>query len=156
MINISSEFNNYSYSFNRTLSSDIVLPYNKSDIDIGVNELANGNNFNTSLDYLQSNLFYLYSVSKYANPNLPKQYKGWLGNYTPTKQDLEVTIRGEFFKSAIYNNSDGSVNPNSIPYFYISDKNNNTYKFAYEVEGIKNPASELVPSSFESNIDELD
>jgi hypothetical protein len=153
MINISSEFNNYSYSFNRTLSSDIVLPYNKSDIDIGVNELANGNNFNTSLDYLQSNLFYLYSVSKYANPNLPKQYKGWLGNYTPTKQDLEVTIRGEFFKSAIYNNSDGSVNPNSIPYFYLSDKNNNTYKFAYEVEGIKNPASELVPSSFESNID---
>ena len=62
MINISTEFNDYSYSFNRTLSSVIELPYNKSDIEIGVNELANGYNFNTSLDLLQSNLLYLYSV----------------------------------------------------------------------------------------------
>ena len=58
MINISSEFSNYNYTFNRTLSSEIALPYNKENIEIGVNELANGYNFNTSLDYLQSNLNY--------------------------------------------------------------------------------------------------
>ena len=64
MINISTEFNDYSYSFNRTLSSVIELPYNKSDIEIGVNELANGYNFNTSLDLLQSNL---YTFIQYQN-----------------------------------------------------------------------------------------
>ena len=80
MINISTEFENYNYSFNRSLSSIIDLPYQLKDVELGVNELANGFNFNKSLDFLQSNLMYLYSVSKFANPDLPKNYKGWLGS----------------------------------------------------------------------------
>ena len=138
MINISSEFTNYNYTFNRTLSSEIALPYNKENIEIGVNELANGYNFNTSLDYLQSNLNYLYSVSKYANPNLPKQYKGWLGNYIPTNQDLNVSIRSEIFT---INNISNNVL--SIPYFYITDKNNNVYKFRYRYNNNINPETNL-------------
>jgi len=145
MINISTEFNDYSYSFNRTLSSVIELPYNKSDIEIGVNELANGYNFNTSLDLLQSNLLYLYSVSKYANPDLPKQYQGWLGTYYPSFTDLNVTIRGNFFYSGVTFNDDGSVNTNSIPYFYISDKDGNNYNFVFTYNDNYNPKVEFLP-----------
>ncbi len=59
MINISTEFTNYGYTFNRSLSSVIELPYNKSEVLLGVNELVNGYNFNSSVNKIQSNLMYL-------------------------------------------------------------------------------------------------
>ena len=42
MIKISEEFKKYNYSFNRTLSSNIVLPFNEYDVTLGVNELVTG------------------------------------------------------------------------------------------------------------------
>ena len=71
MINISTEFTDYGYTFNRSLSSVIQLPYTKDEVLLGVNELVNGYNFNSSIDKLQSNLMYLYSVSKIARTHAP-------------------------------------------------------------------------------------
>lgn len=153
MINISTEFNNYNYSFNRTLSSAIELPYNKSDIELGVNELANGFNFNNSIDFLQSNLIYLYSVSKYANPDIPKQYKGWLGTYYPSLVDLNVNIKGNFFYSGVNFNSDGGVNKNSIPYFYISNSSGEIFNFIFTYNDLYNPSVEFLPAGQNYTID---
>ena len=93
MINISDEFKKYTYTFNRSLSSDIVLPYDKNDTLLGVNELVNGYNFNSSLDKLQSNLMYLYSVSKLADPDIPTNYEGYIGTTSVGGDKLEIQIK---------------------------------------------------------------
>ena len=93
MINIDKIFEQSEYSFNRSLSSPVELPYTENDILIGVNELANGVNYNNSILKLQSNLIYLYSVSKYSNPDLPVDYKGWLGTKEVSGNVLDVKIK---------------------------------------------------------------
>jgi len=93
MINIDTIFEQSEYWFNRSLSSPVKLPYTEDDILIGVNELANGTNYNSSVLKLQSNLIYLYSVSKYSNPDLPVNYKGWLGTKQTGGNNLNVKIK---------------------------------------------------------------
>ena len=55
MIKISTEFDKLDYTFNRSLSTVVTLPYNKDDVLLGVNELVNGYNFNSCVEKLQSN-----------------------------------------------------------------------------------------------------
>ena len=49
MIKISTEFDKLDYTFNRSLSTVVTLPYDKDDVLLGVNELVNGYNFNSKL-----------------------------------------------------------------------------------------------------------
>jgi len=146
MINISTEFENYNYSFNRSLSSIIELPFQQKDIELGVNELANGVNFNNSLDLLQSNLMYLYSVSKFANPELPRNYKGWIGSSDDkTGKPLDIKIKGNFFRSGLKFNSDGEVISNLIPYFYLTNYNGQITNIIFTYNGIYNPEVVFMP-----------
>ena len=116
MIKISEEFKKYDYSFNRGLSSVISLPFSKNDILLGANELVNGDNFNNSLYKLQSNLMYLYSVSKFANPDLPTLYNGFLANASldAGSQNLDVVI-GNF--TTYTTAKEQSERRENIPYF---------------------------------------
>jgi len=151
MIKISEEFKKYNYTFSRSLSTDIVLPYQLSDLLIGVNELANGKNFNGVLDKLQSNLMYLYSVSKYANPDLPRKYVGWVGrskNSDGVKMD--VKIEGKIFKSGLQFDPINNIITNSIPYFYFTDYTNDTYSVIFTYEGNVNPKTLNLPFSKKS------
>ena len=149
MINISEEFKKSNYSFNRSLSSDISLPYTYQDIEIGVNELSNYYNLNTSLEKLQSNLLYLYSVSKFSNPDLPISYRGWIGTNLNLSKKLYVQIRNLQLNTAVKFENDnifGKVFDFTIPYFSILDSNNNTYNFIYSWNGTVNPETLLLPS----------
>ena len=155
MISISEEFKKYNYTFNRSLSSDITLPYVENDILVGVNELANGTNFNTSLNLLQSNLMYLYSISKFANPDLPKDYKGWMGKKIDTENStkLKVTLTGTFFRSGLQFNADGSVNANTIPYFTIRNYDGKNHNFIFTwTSDTKNPAVDNLPNGTDHTI----
>jgi hypothetical protein len=144
MVNISTEFERYEYSFNRSLSSSMILPYVKSDIEIGVNEIANNSNINTSLDKLQSNLMYLYSLSKFANPNLPANYVGWLSTAISSRSYLNITFKGKFFVSGVQTDT-GGVIQTTIPYFNITDGNGNNYNFVFTYNGLTNPGVEYLP-----------
>ena len=121
MINISTEFTNYGYTFNRSLSSVIELPYNKSEVLLGVNELVNGYNFNSSVNKIQSNLMYLYSISKLANPDLPHLYEGFIGTSCDNCPNLEVSIRN-FTPYSMAVQANDNENLNQMPYFYVSDE----------------------------------
>ena len=147
MINISTEFENYNYSFNRSLSSIIDLPYQLKDVELGVNELANGFNFNKSLDFLQSNLMYLYSVSKFANPDLPKNYKGWLGSSENNNlgKVMFVYLKGNFFRSGLKFDSDGNVIANLIPYFYLTNYDSTTINIIFTYNNVYNPEVDFLP-----------
>jgi len=147
MINISTEFENYNYSFNRSLSSIIDLPYQLKDVELGVNELANGFNFNKSLDFLQSNLMYLYSVSKFANPDLPKNYKGWLGSSENNNlgKVMSVYLKGNFFRSGLKFDSDGNVIANLIPYFYLTNYDGTTINIIFIYNNVYNPEVDFLP-----------
>ena len=147
MINISTEFENYNYTFNRSLSSIIELPFQFEDIQLGVNELANGFNFNNSLDSLQSNLMYLYSVSKFANPDLPKNYKGWLGSSESTEngKEMSVYLKGQFFRSGLKFDSNGEVIADLIPYFYLSDNNGILTNIIFTFNNVYNPRVDNLP-----------
>jgi len=147
MINISTEFENYNYSFNRSLSSIIDLPYQLKDVELGVNELANGFNFNKSLDFLQSNLMYLYSVSKFANPDLPKNYKGWLGSSENNNlgKVMSVYLKGNFFRSGLKFDSDGNVIANLIPYFYLTNYDGTTINIIFTYNNVYNPEVDFLP-----------
>jgi len=132
MINISDEFKKYTYTFNRSLSSDIVLPYDKNSTLLGVNELVNGYNFNSSLDKLQSNLMYLYSVSKLADPDIPTNYEGYIGTTSVGGDKLEIQIKNftpyDVAKAA-YNNGDSDYS--QMPYFTVTDEDNKSYGVFY-------------------------
>jgi hypothetical protein len=147
MINISTEFENYNYSFNRSLSSIIDLPYQLKDVELGVNELANGFNFNKSLDFLQSNLMYLYSVSKFANPDLPKNYKGWLGSSENNNlgKVMFVYLKGNFFRSGLKFDSDGNVIASLIPYFYLTNYDGTTINIIFTYNNVYNPEVDFLP-----------
>jgi hypothetical protein len=147
MINISEEFANYDYTFNRTLSSIIELPYNRSDIELGVNELVNSHNFNTSLDNLQSNLMYLYSISKFANPDLPRQYNGWVGTGPSSVGiSLNVVIYSINLVSVVKFDDAGDVIPYTIPYFYFKNSNNINYNFIFSYNETVNPDTTYLPT----------
>ena len=152
MVSISTEFEDYSYSFNRSLSSSMELPYSKTDVELGVNELANGHNFNISLDKLQSNLMYLYSLSKFASPNLPRQYVGWLSTAISAEQYLNVRLKGKFFVSGIQTEASGVI-ATTIPYFNITDGNNNNYNFIFTYNGEANPGIAFLPVGTTYTID---
>lgn len=132
MIKISDEFKKYTYTFNRSLSSDIVLPYDKNSTLLGVNELVNGYNFNSSLDKLQSNLMYLYSVSKLADPDIPTNYEGYIGTTSVGGDKLEIQIKNftpyDVAKAA-YNNGDSDYS--QMPYFTVTDEDNKSYGVFY-------------------------
>ena len=143
MIKISEEFKKYDYSFNRGLSSVISLPFSKNDILLGANELVNGDNFNNSLYKLQSNLMYLYSVSKFANPDLPTLYNGFLANASldAGSQNLDVVI-GNF---TTYNTAKEQFERReNIPYFYVTDNNNKTTIILYTYNGVYNSDADSV------------
>ena len=145
MINISTEFTNYGYTFNRSLSSVIELPYNKSEVLLGVNELVNGYNFNSSVNKIQSNLMYLYSISKLANPDLPHLYEGFIGTSCDNCPNLEVSIRN-FTPYSMAVQANDNENLNQMPYFYVSDEENNSFVIAYSYNGI-NPAIDDLPGT---------
>ena len=132
MINISDEFKKYTYTFNRSLSSDIVLPYDKNSTLLGVNELVNGYNFNSSLDKLQSNLMYLYSVSKLADPDIPTDYEGYIGTTSVGGDKLEIQIKNftpyDVAKAAY---KDGDSDYSQMPYFTVTDEDNKSYGVFY-------------------------
>ena len=140
MINISTEFTDYGYTFNRSLSSVIQLPYTKDEVLLGVNELVNGYNFNSSIDKLQSNLMYLYSVSKIAQPNLPKLYEGFIGRATYATQKTEVILKN-LTPYSLAVTAHSNENLDEMPYFYVEDENNKTFTIAYDYYGI-NPSAE--------------
>lgn len=142
MINISTEFTNYGYTFNRTLSSVIQLPFEENEILLGVNELVNGYNFNSSVDKLQSNLMYLYSVSKLANPDLPQLYEGFIGTACIECPKMEVSIKNftPYTKAVEANDNE---NLDEMPYFYLSDHENNSYIIAYDYNGVNPITNDL-------------
>ncbi len=147
MIKISEEFKKYDYSFNRTLSSNIVLPFDEYDVTLGVNELVTGNNFNNIINKFQSNLMYLYSVSKFCNPNLPENYLGFIGT-TKSKADgknLDIQI-SNFTTHSQSQNAVTNGLYNDIPYFYITDNNNVTTIISYKYAGYVNPDLQSVVS----------
>jgi len=147
MIKISEEFKKYNYSFNRTLSSNIVLPFNEYDVTLGVNELVTGNNFNNILNKFQSNLMYLYSVSKFCNPNLPQDYLGFIGT-TKSKEDgtnLDIQISNCTTHTQAKNAVTNGLY-NDIPYFYITDNDNVTTIISYGYAGYFNPELQSVTS----------
>jgi len=140
MINISTEFTDYGYTFNRSLSSVIELPYTKDEVLLGVNELVNGYNFNSSINKLQSNLMYLYSVSKIAQPSLPKLYEGFIGKATYATQKTEIILKN-LTPYSLAVTAHANENLDQMPYFYVEDENNKTYTVAYDYYGI-NPSAE--------------
>jgi len=153
MINIDKIFEQSEYSFNRSLSSPVELPYTENDILIGVNELANGVNYNNSILKLQSNLIYLYSVSKYSNPDLPVDYKGWLGTKEVSGNVLDVKIKNIQLYSVIKRDDNGKVIPSTIPYIYITNHKNETFIFQFLRDGISNPDTILLPSGIVEVLD---
>lgn len=155
MINISTYFTNYNFKFNRNVNSSIELPYSREDVEIGVNELANGENFNTSLNKIQTNLMYMYSMSKLANPNLPKQYSGWIGPKATNGDSLSVKLRNIELYSVVKYDSNNDAIPQTIPYFSIQDSNRNTYNIIFTVNEVRNPKAEtsLLPVGTEYTIE---
>ena len=153
MINIDKIFEQSDYSFNRSLSSPVKLPYTENDILIGVNELANGVNYNTSVLKLQSNLIYLYSVSKYSNPDLPVNYKGWLGTKQTGGTNLNVKIKNIQLYNVIKRDNQGNVIPSTIPYIYITNHLNETFIFQFVRDGISNPDTILLPTGIVEVLD---
>ena len=138
MIKISTEFDKLDYTFNRSLSTVVTLPYDKDDVLLGVNELVNGYNFNSCVEKLQSNLMYLYSVSKLADPNLPIQYDGVIGTATDSGKHLDIGIKNftPYTQGvAAYNIEDYS----EMPYFYVADSDNNVHTIVFSYEGAVNP-----------------
>ena len=138
MIKISTEFDKLDYTFNRSLSTVVTLPYDKDDVLLGVNELVNGYNFNSCVEKLQSNLMYLYSVSKLADPNIPTQYEGFIGTATDSGEYLDIGIKNFTpYRQGVaaFEIEDYS----EMPYFYVSDSDNNTYNIVYSYGGKVNP-----------------
>ena len=133
MINISTEFTDYGYTFNRSLSSVIELPYTKDEVLLGVNELVNGYNFNSSINKLQSNLMYLYSVSKIAQPSLPKLYEGFIGKATYATQKTEIILKN-LTPYSLAVTAHANENLDQMPYFYVEDENNKTNWFVLHAE----------------------
>ena len=156
MIKISTEFDKLDYTFNRSLSTVVTLPYNKDDVLLGVNELVNGYNFNSCVEKLQSNLMYLYSVSKLADPNLPTQYEGFIGTATYSGDYLDIGIMN--FTPYTQGVEAFTIKDNSeMPYFYVTDSDNNTHNIVFSYEGAVNPdtTDDTIPSGTTTTI-ELD
>ncbi len=151
MNSISTEFQQYDYSFNRSLSSNIELPFKQKDIEIGVNELANSYNFNTSVDMVHSNLMYLYSISKIANPDLPENYNGWIGTNTDDVNTLSLEIYNIQLFSAVKFNS-GIPITSTIPYMFIQTPTGN-YNIICSYDEYTNPAVDSLPNGINYTID---
>ena len=138
MIKISTEFDKLDYTFNRSLSTVVTLPYDKDDVLLGVNELVNGYNFNSCVEKLQSNLMYLYSVSKLADPNIPTQYEGFIGTATYSGDYLDIGIMN--FTPYTQGVAAFTIKDYSeMPYFYVTDSDNNTHNIIFSYEGTVNP-----------------
>jgi len=138
MIKISTEFDKLDYTFNRSLSTVVTLPYDKDDVLLGVNELVNGYNFNSCVEKLQSNLMYLYSVSKLADPNIPTQYDGFIGTATDSGEHLDIRIKN----FTPYSQGVAAFeleNYSQMPYFYVADSDNNVHNIVFSYEGVVNP-----------------
>ena len=138
MIKISTEFDKLDYTFNRSLSTVVTLPYDKDDVLLGVNELVNGYNFNSCIEKLQSNLMYLYSVSKLANPNIPTQYDGFIGTATYSGDYLDIGIKNftPYTQGVAAYDIEGY---SEMPYFYVADSDNNVHNIVFSYKGIVNP-----------------
>ena len=153
MIKISTEFDKLDYTFNRSLSTVVTLPYDKDDVLLGVNELVNGYNFNSCVEKLQSNLMYLYSVSKLADPNIPSQYDGFIGTATYSGNYLDIGIKNFTPYSqgvAAYDIEDFS----EMPYFYVSDSDNNTHTIVFSYNGVNPDTTDgTIPSGTTTTID---
>lgn len=151
MIKISDEFKKYTYTFNRSLSSDIVLPYDKNSTLLGVNELVNGYNFNSSLDKLQSNLMYLYSVSKLADPDIPTNYEGYIGTTVASGNKLEIQIKGFTpYDVAVASYNEGDSDFTEMPYLTVTDKDNKRYGVFFGYHGYNTQTKSLSTSCLSS------
>jgi hypothetical protein len=74
-MNASTIASEYGYLFDRTLDETLSLPYQLSSILIPQNELCYSGTINEVFEKLQSNLIYLYSLTKLSDNNIPVNYQ---------------------------------------------------------------------------------
>jgi hypothetical protein len=64
----------YGFRYDRSLGFPIELPYTYDDIALPINEIATSSTVNEIYTKLQTNLVYLYSLTKLADNNIPVNY----------------------------------------------------------------------------------
>ena len=82
----------YRFDYDRTMGGTLTLPYNYNEIAIPINEISYHGTINEVYNKLQTNLMYLYSLTKLSDNNIPFNYAK-IASGTPT---LLYALSGAF------------------------------------------------------------
>lgn len=146
--------NQYNYKFDRSLNKSLNLPFALSSILIPQNEICYAGTINEVLEKLQTNLIFLYSLTKISDNNIPYNYNKIAGgapaalsangrftyfhtNTTNSNQLLPLSTynlsildnltHGKFYnEKTLRNNELGFFISNSFVAVLTSNYNNNT------------------------------
>lgn len=94
--NIENELNISTFYKDRTLSEDLILPYQLNDVLINVNDTVTKTTYNTSLGKLYDNMLFLYANCYIANSNIPIELEGWYGQPSDGTSNINAVSAFQF------------------------------------------------------------
>jgi len=123
--------NQYNYKFDRSLNKSLNLPFSLSSILIPQNEICYAGTINEVLEKLQTNLIFLYSLTKISDNNIPYNYNKIAGG-----APAALSANGRF--TYFHTNSTNSNQLLPLSTYNLSILDNLTHGKFYNEKTLKN------------------